>query len=141
MVHTWIVLRNDRVTEKCVNSRVTRLFKNKKAYFYGDYDLDVYLGSKHDDMSLEATVAKVIDRGTGWLRNIKVEKKVPGAYNRIDSIISEFGRVDDDQLHKFLPRKESGVLKQSFVYRKDGNFSLIACESERFYYVFAFATS
>jgi hypothetical protein len=141
MVHTWIVLRNDRVTEKCLNSRVTRLFKNKKAFFYGDYDLDVYLGSKHDDGSLEATVQKVIDRGGGWLRNIKVEKRELGAYRRIDSIISEFGRVDDDQLHKFLPRKESGALKQSFVYRKDGNFIFIACETERFYYVFAFATS
>jgi hypothetical protein len=141
MVHTWIVLRNDRVTEKCLNSRVTRLFKNKKAFFYGDYDLDVYLGSKHDYASLEAAVAKVLDKCGGWVCQVTVEKRVPGAYNRINSIISEFGRVDDDQLHKFLPHKESGMLKQSFVYRKDGNFTLIACETERFYYVFAFATS
>jgi len=141
MVHMWITLRNDALAGKCNNSRVTRLFRNKKAYFYGDYDLDVFLGDKHDYKSLEAVVAKVLARSSGWIRTCKLENEKIGTYTTMHHIISEFGRLDDSQIHKFVPRKEKCAIVQSRIYRKDGNFSFIACETERYYYVFAFATS
>ncbi len=141
MVHSWIILRNDKVTEPCLNSRVTRLFKRDKAFFYGDYDLDVYLASKHDYKNLESVVGRVIDRSSGWVTRCSLADGVVGEYRRLHNIISEFGRVDDDQIHKFVPRKESCELMQSVIYRKDGNFALIGCETDRFYFVFAFDTS
>jgi len=141
MVHTWIVLRNDKVTEVCLNSRVARLFKRDKAFFYGDYALDVYLASKQDYKNLESVVGRVIDRCDGWVSRCSVENGKAAEYRRLHNVISEFGRVDDDQIHKFVPRKESCDLLASVIYRKDGNFALIGCETERFYYVFAFATS
>jgi hypothetical protein len=139
MVHTWISLRNDRIGDLCLNRRITRIFRTGDAMFYGDYDLDVYIGTKSDYDGLEATADAVIDRSRGWVRNCRLEKEME--YRTLSRVLSEFGSVSDSQLHKVFPRKEKGTVVRTLQYRKDGNFTLLACETERAYYVFCFATS
>jgi hypothetical protein len=141
MVHSWIHLRNDRITEKCLNHRVTRLFRNRHAFFYGDYDLDIYLSPKGDYASLRDAVNRVIVKSGGWVSRCRVNEEVMEDYRSLTRIISEFGRVDDSQMYKFLPRRDTTPVIHSVRYRKDGNFKLLACETEKFYYVFCFATS
>jgi hypothetical protein len=125
-----------------LNSRVCRLFKSKKAFFYGDYDLDIYIGTKSDYKCLEHVVNKVIQKGGGgWIGNCRLENGTYIPNRSITSIINEFGNVYDSQIHKFLPSRDKFVMKQVFDYRNDGNFKMIACETDHLYYVFCFATS
>jgi hypothetical protein len=141
MVHSWIHLRNDRVVKRCLNSRVIRIFKRKAAMFYGDYDLDIYVGTPDTYSCLQSVVAKVIQKEKGWISNCSLEDETTVYYSSLESVISEFGSVSYSELHKLFPRKEKGSIEQTLVYRKDGNFKLIACKTPRFYYVFCFATS
>jgi hypothetical protein len=141
MVHTWISLRADTLGDHCLNRSVCRIFKDESTYFYGDYDLDVFLGTKHDYADLSAVVEKVVGSARGWVSRCGLSSKVPGAYTSLDAILGEFGNISHSQIHKLLPRKEKRGVVQSWIYRKDGNFTLIACETEKFYYVFCFATS
>jgi hypothetical protein len=107
--------------------------------FYGDYDLDVYIGTKSDYGGLQATAEAVIERSGGWVRRCILEKEVE--YRSLAAVLSEFGSVSDAQLRKVFPRKEKGTVIRTLQYRKDGNFTMLACETERAYYVFCFATS
>ncbi len=43
MVNLWISLRNDKISKKCLNYKITSIFSNSKSLFYGDYDLDIYI--------------------------------------------------------------------------------------------------
>jgi hypothetical protein len=127
-----------------MNSRVLRIFKNEEVYFYGDYDLDIYIGTKHDYRSLGDVAAAVIQAGRGWIRNLK-EPERSLTDRSLTSILSECGYVPTCELSKFLPRKGVGEagdrLVRCDVYRKDGNFAMFACETQRYYYVICFATS
>jgi len=141
MVHTWLSLRNDKLTCPCLSARfMPRIFRGEDhAYFYGDYDLDIYIGTKHDYPSLDAVVAAVVRQGGGWIRNIKHKERTEMLY--IANIINEFGHLPDKR--KLFPHKESAfdVRLPTDIYRHDGNFKMYACETPRFYYVFCFATS
>ena len=144
MVHTWVSLRNDRLGDTCLNKRVLRIFKNPDVRFYGDYELDIYIGTKHDYGSLEDVVAAVVRSGSGWIRNIR-EPERSLTDRSLTSILGECGWVPSTELAKLLPRKgvaEAGDgLVRCDVYRKDGNFTMIACETARYSYVICFATS
>lgn len=141
MVHSWIHLKNNNITDTCMNSRVKRIFNNPHTFFYGDYDLDVYIGQKDTYHSLQTVVRKVIKKHNGWISCCSVANELVGDYSSLSQIIGEFGNIHYTQLHKLFPRKETSVLKQTLVYRKDSNFKMIACETDKFYYVFCFATS
>jgi hypothetical protein len=143
MVHSWIRLRNNKIVEKCLNDRIIRILKNKDTYFYGDYDLDVYIGTKHDYSNLQSCVAKVIQIGKGWIKNCLINNdEMIGCFgSTIIGVIWQFGSIDEKYSKKILPRRDTGILKKTLVYRNDGNFKMIACETEYFYYVFCFATS
>jgi hypothetical protein len=141
MVHSWIHIKNDKLSDKCLNHRVCRLFRSKSASFYGDYDLDIYIGTKSDYKSLQNVVQKVITKGRGWIGNCSLEDEVHMSNTSMSSILNEFGSINSYQMHKFVPPKDKFVMKQVTHYRKDGNFKMIACETEHMYYVFCFATS
>ena len=141
MVHHWIHLRNDKIVKPCLNHRVTRVFRNGAASFYGDYDLDVYIGTKHDYGSLETVIEKVVGEEGGWIRNVKLRDAVPLDTTHLSSILSDCGWFNDAAFKKIVPWKEDGVLVRALVLRKDGNFIFYGCETARFYYVICFATS
>ena len=142
MVHTWISLRNDKINDKSLNTRGPWILRdNEKAFFYGDYDLDVFLTAKQDYDGLASVVQRVIDRQGGWIRQIKVNDGRPCGETSVAQIMSNFGCISDSALRRMFPRKETGVIKNAVVYRKDGNFLFYACETEKFYIVFCFATS
>ena len=145
MVHAWVSLCNDRLSGACINPRVLRIFKNEDTRFYGDYDLDIYIGTKHDYTSLHRVVDTVVhEKGTGWIRNIRDVEHILEDRS-LTSILSECGWVPTKELPKLLPRKgvaEAGLpLVNCWVYRNDGNFKVVACETGRYYYVICFATS
>ena len=142
MVHTWISLRNDKMNDKSLNTRGPLITRDReKAFFYGDYDLDVFLTAKKDYGDLESVVRRVIDQRGGWIRQIKATDARPSGETSVAQIMSNFGWISDSALRRMFPRKENGVIKNALVYRKDGNFSFYACETEKFYIVFCFATS
>ncbi len=141
MVHSFIHLKNNKVYKKCLNYRISRIFKNEHTYFYGDYDFDVYIGTKNDYSCIQDVFKKVIQKESGWIRNCKLEHEIKGNYCSLTNIINEFGYISESQMYKIFPKKETKEVKNSYIYRKDGNFQMIACETERFYYVFCFATS
>jgi hypothetical protein len=152
MVHTWISVRNDRIvgddTVKSIGARhFRRALMVDGTSFYGDYDLDMYVGTQSDYDSLWAVAAKVIRDGSGWIRytNMDVaESEFANAeYSSMEKLLREFGWVSAAACEKLLPRKEKGGehIVRTHVFRRDGNFKLIAVETSRLYYVFCFATS
>lgn len=142
MVHTWISLRNDKINTKSLNTRGPWILRDKeKAFFYGDYDLDVFLTAKQDYDSLPSVVQRVIDQQGGWICQVKAADARPSYETSLGQIMSNFGWISDSALHRMFPRKETGVIISALVCRKDGNFIFQACETEKFYIVFCFATS
>jgi len=141
MVQLWISLRNDRIGYSCVNKRILRIFQNDNVHFYGDYDLDIYIGTRHDHSSLDNVIEKVIVRETGWIQNVKLDDSTVCEKSHIQDIISEFGHVPIKEIRKMFPRKEDLKIIRAVELRKDGNFFMFACETLCFYYVFCFATS
>jgi hypothetical protein len=144
MAHLWVSLCNDRLSEPCLNKRILRIFKHEWTRFYGDYELDIYLGTKNDYEGLEGVVERVVARGRGWIRNLREPERVATDQTLL-RVLDRCGDVPSTMLHKFLPRKgvaeASEPLVRCLVYRADGNFTAIACETERYYYVVCFATS
>jgi hypothetical protein len=142
MVHAWISLRNDKLKDKCHNTRAPWILRDKeKAFFYGDYDLDVFLTAKKDYKDLASAATRVIEQKGGWIRQIKGTDARPSYESSVAQIMSNFGRISDSALRRMFPRKETGVIINALVYMKDGNFIFQACETEKFYIVFCFATS
>ena len=142
MVHLWISLVNEKFSESvCENKRVLRIFRNNQSWFYGDNELDIYLTAKKDYPDLSHVVERVIAKRGGWIRNLKISNGVPSHESNLSQIISNFGFVSESGIKKMFPRRENGIVTNCVVYRKDGNFFAYSCETERFYYVFCFATS
>lgn len=137
----WISLRNDKIGKPCLNKRILRIFRNEDTFFYGDYEFDMYIGTKHDYSSLDDVISKVIDKANGWIRYINLEDGVPCEKSHMSSYISDCGCVSDSSFRKIFPQKENYNVLKGVVLRKDGNFTMYGCETERFYYVFCFATS
>ena len=141
MVHTWVSLTNDKINYVCLNKRILRIFRNEDIRFYGDYNLDVYLGTKNDYVNLEAVVSKVIASGGGWIRHNEMSDARQCVMHRLDQYMSDCGDIPDREFKKMFPRREDGKVIKGIVLRKDGNFLMYACETARFYYVICFATS
>jgi len=144
MVHHWISLINDKINKYCDNTKLLKIFKDENTYFYGDYDLDVFMNAKNEDKSinnLESIIDKVISNGNGWIRCAKREIPEESNYVNLSEIINLFGNVSSNCIKKMFPKKENLIIKRSIKVRSDGNFIMIACETEKFYYVFCFATS
>lgn len=141
MVHSWIRLVNDKIVKPCINPKVVSIFQNSESRFYGDYDLDIFIGTKHDYHSLEETISSVIETQKGWISNCKLEHSKQKVYSLLSQIISEFGYIENHSIKKILPKKENQNVLQTLELRNDGNFKMISCETEKFYYVFCFATS
>ena len=140
MVHTWISLRNDKINSPCQNKRILRIFRNESVRFYGDYNLDIYLGTKHDYINLEQVISKVINISGGWIRSNKMSIE-PIQLNHLDKYMYDCGIIPDNEFKKMFPRRENYKVNKGITLRKDGNFIMYACETEKFYYVICFATS
>ena len=141
MVHTWISLRNDKINSPCQNKRILRIFRNESVRFYGDYNLDIYLGTKHDYTNLEQVISKVINISSGWIKKITLNDIKPNELTHLDSYMYDCGIIPDKELKKMFPRRENYKVTKGITLRKDGNFIMYACETEKFYYVICFATS
>ena len=141
MVHLWISLCNDKIETPCLNKRILRIFRNDDAFFYGDYEFDMYIGTKHDYSSLEDVVSKVITKCGGWIRYMKVEDGKPCEKSHMSSYISQCGSMSDSAFRKMFPWKENYKVVKGVELRNDGNFKMFACETDRYYYVICFATS
>ena len=55
--------------------------------------------------------------------------------------MSYCGIIPDKELKKMFPRGENYKVKKGITLRRDGNFLMYGCETEKFYYVICFATS
>ena len=142
MVHRWISLVNEKFSSKpCENKRILRIFRNCESMFYGDNELDIFITPKKDYVNLSSVVERAKGKCGGWVRNVKVTDGVVSTESSLSQIVSNFGSVSESGLRKMFPHKENGIVTQTIVYRKDGNFYAYGCETERFYYVFLFATS
>ncbi len=142
MVQLWVSLINEKFSSRqCENKRILRIFRDGETMFYGDNELDIFITPKKDYVNLSSIVERIKGKCGGWVRNLKVSDGVVSTESTLSRIVSNFGRVSESGLRKMFPRKESGVVTQCIVYRKDGNFYAYGCETERFYYVFLFATS
>jgi hypothetical protein len=142
MVHTWISLRNDKPNDTSLNTRGPWILRDReKAYFYGDYDLDIYLTAKKDYADLASVVRRVVSMRGGWICGINATDAHTSGETSLGQIMSNFGWISDSALRRLFPRKETGVIKNALVYKKDGNFYFYACETEKFYIVLCFATS
>lgn len=148
MVHTWITASNDKLSEHVVSigaRHFKRALAKGDASFYGDYELDVYIGTLHDYDSLWEVAAKVIRNGGGWIRYAKMKEAETvygdAEYSSLDRVLAEFGWLSDEAVQRFLPRREDRRVLRTHVFRRDGNFKMIAVETARLYYVFCFATS
>lgn len=143
MVQLWISLRNDKITKPCINRKFRNIFKDKDNKFYGDYDLDVYFGTKNEYKTYEEVVEKVVKKESGWIRNIKDEnkKQLEVSPNSLKHIVFEFGWLNERAIKKMFPRKETYEVINFYQYRSDGNFKMFAIETSKFFYVFCFATS
>ena len=142
MVQLWISLVNEKFSSRpCENKRILRIFRNRENLFYGDNELDIYITPKKDYADLSSVFTRVANKDGGWIRNLKVADGVVSSECNLSQIVSNFGSISESGLRKMFPRKEKGKVSQCIVYRKDGNFYAYGCETERFYYVFLFATS
>ena len=147
MVQTWLSLRNDDVRLPCLNKHATRIFQKgctlsrPKVYFYGDYDLDIFIGTKNDYANLEAVATKIIAQRRGWVRHCRMEDSSLWDIKHLDQVVALCGHVPERELKKMFPRREDCTVLKCFVLRRDGNFFMCACETSRFYYVVCFATS
>ena len=142
MVHCWVSLVNEKFSSRpCENKRILRIFRDGENLFYGDNELDIFITPKKDYSDLSSVFTHVINKCGGWSRNLKVTDGVISSECSLSQIVSKFGSISESGLRKLFPRKEKGKVTQCIVYRKDGNFYAYGCETERFYYVFLFATS
>ena len=123
--------------------RVASVLADPESRFYGDYDFDMYIGTRNDYPNLEAVVAKVIRGGGGWVCGCRIEEGRDGTnqYTNLGTILAEFCWLSHKGQQRLLPRKETGMLSRALVLRHDGNFKMIAVETPHLYYVFCFATS
>ena len=142
MVQLWISLVNEKFSNSpCENKRILRIFRDAENIFYGDNELDIFITAKKDYSDLSSVFARAINKCGGWARYLKVTDGIASSECNLSQIVSNFGSISESGLRKMFPRKEKGNVTQCIVYRKDGNFYAYACETERFYYVFLFATS
>jgi hypothetical protein len=147
MVHTWIHVVNDRDPTGIGARHFQKALRNDRMSFYGDYSLSVYIGTRNDYDSLWGVAAKVIHNGDGWVRCNKMEEAAAEyagiEYRALEDVLSTFANLSDSACKRLLPRKErdGGHILRTTVFRRDGNFYLIAVETQRLYYVFCFATS
>ena len=142
MVQHWISLINEKFSSQpCENKRILRIFREGDTSFYGDNELDVFITSKKDYDNLSSVVERVKGRCGGWIRTLNTTSGLTSSEKTLLQIVSNFGWVSEYGLRKMFPREEKGEVTQCIVYRKDGNFYAFGCETERFYYVFLFATS
>jgi len=133
MVQLWISLINEKVNRKCINSKITRIFKDKHTYFYGDNELYIYIGTKNEYSCLEEVVDKVISIETGWIRNCGRFEPTEEPPISLSRIINQFGNIDEDILRKIFPRKEDYIVDDNcryIKYRNDGNFHMSAYQSK-----------
>ena len=146
-MHLWISLINEKINKSCMNYRITRIFNSHQVNFYGDYDLDIFIGTKHDYHSLINLLDKVIITSSGWIRYIKSQNCElnfsKDKFKNLSDILNDIGNVSssDKLFHKIFPKKENGNIHDIIITRYDGNFKMFACETDTFYYVICFATS
>lgn len=142
MVQLWISLVNEKFSNKpCQNKRILRIFRNGKNLFYGDNELDIFITPKKDYTGLSSIIDRVKGKCGGWVRNLNASAGVVSTESSLSQIVSQFGNISESGLRKMFPRKENGKVLECMTYKKDGNFYAYGCETERFYYVFLFATS
>ena len=141
MVIRWISLVNNKIDKVCENKKILSIFKDDNTYFYGDYELDIFISSKNDASDIYLVISEVISLSRGWISNRGLQDAFESNYKNLSEIINEFGNVSSNNLRKIFPRRENLIVINSITLRNDGNFKMIACETERFYYVFCFATS
>ena len=92
MVNHWISLRNNKLYKKCLNYKIINIFNNSESFFYGDYDLDIYIGTKNDYPNLDSISYKVIKSSDGWIETCNIEEP-QHCYYTLSEIISFFGWI------------------------------------------------
>lgn len=146
MVHRWLSLQNDRFRRPCMHRRVTRIFRDPGNFFYGDYELDIYVGTKNDYFHMEDVLRKVmktddITNMYGFLRNLEFEGGGTLVDRSIESVVFEMGHFSMTSTRNLFPRRETFETRVCIEFRNTGNDKMFACETERFFYVIFFATS
>lgn len=135
MVHHWVSLQNNKIKQVCDNKKILNIFKDVNTYFYGDYDLDIFMLSKNEDKKTDVyTMAMRCDCD---YRNDRYDSN----FYHLSEIINKFGEVSPNNLKKIFPKRETMKITKSITMQDDGNFVKIACETERFYYLLCFSTS
>jgi len=142
MVHHWISLRNDKIVNTCENKKICRIFNKNKNYtnFYGDYDLEIFLGTFNDYDSLETFYHKVLSNSSGYLRNYNKNITSSMEHN-ISYVLNRIGSVPESNYRKIFPKKEKYETVKTYKLREDGNFYIYAIQTTKFYYLICFATS
>ena len=135
MVHLWISIVNDKLNHICDHKKILKIFNEETTYFYGDYNLDIFMLSKNEwkNADLNKVVERVLDEDINTLKD--------ESYTTLGEIVQKFGQISEKNLKRMFPKKENMNVNKSFTIRNDGNFYTIACETERFYYVFCFVSS
>lgn len=134
MVHTWISLENNRLNHICQHTKVLKIFKNQNNYFYGDYNLDIFLSSKKEyKQDLETFVLKLVPNGE--------RQEYQREYKNLYEVIENFGWISTSDIKKMFPRKENMTVYKTITICNNGNYMTLACETERFYYMFYLVTS
>lgn len=112
--------------------------------FYGDNQVTIYVGTKHDYADLDAVAAAVARRNQrNWIAR-SLDAKVAEDAMSLAGVISACGSVSPKTLRRLFPWREYADIetrRACTVYRRDGNFAVFALESSRLYYVVCFATS
>lgn len=133
MVHHWVSLKNNKIKNVCDNKKILNIFKDINTYFYGDYDLDIFMLSKNED--------KKADVYTIAIKKSYCDYKNVSNFCHLSEIINKFGEVSTNNLKKIFPKRETMKITKSVTIQDDGNFCKIGCETDRFYYLLCFSTS
>ena len=139
----WLSLRTDKIYKNgLINKQIVDIL-NKDITFYGDYDIDIYLADKKIYTTIDYVIKKVINNSNGWIKNCsEIGNIIP--INNLKDIMNLFGIINNNSITKLFPHREKQTgyqIIKTVEFKNNGNFKLIACETNIFFYVFCFATS
>ena len=136
-------LRTDKIYKNGLNNNKIINILNKDITFYGDYDIDIYLADKNIYTTIDYVISKVIDNSDGWIKYC-CKSGTNISINNLKDIMNLFSIINDNSITKLFPHREKRTkykVINTIELKNNGNFKLIACETNIFYYIFCFATS
>ena len=139
----WLSLKCDKIYKSALNNKRILDMLNKDIIFYGDYDIDIYMADKKIYSSIDCVIKKVINNSEGWIKYCSEIGNIISINNLID-IMSLFGIIRNNSIAKLFPhceKRNSYKTIKTIELKNNGNFKLLSCETNNFFYVFCFATS